>query len=630
MAAAPSPPPAPIKITVAWVILDGFPWWPALVCDPVSLARSTRYLDMTVQSLLETVRRAPCDYHILFYFGKRTFGIHPSRTHHSKLRPWKCLGHKNLVAGYPKDRLRNSDTRRALAQAIREAEAFLEGILLFDFTTEPSVAAAATFPVATSALVDLTEDAAADAVDLTQDDDDDMFADMAAVPLDCVAWAKLQDSDPWWPVYVCDPVSVRPALYHLGTSHADVVALAKTRADTARLVFAFGRYTFILLDTRIRPWRTPSMDEVSMPEDDTIADALAQAMHEAAAFLTADPTIRCLPFLIPSDMNMPSPVPPPARPSVTADSIVWVWHKRNSAWRPAYVISVPSSLSPASTKTKAKSRHYDDDDRIGPAKTDRRAVLFVFGSRDHLRFAWPLVASTIQPWHGKAHALFARGYPTYPTDDAVLALAMHDVEAYLQLDPATRTPPHVVPRKRSADAAVGPTPPGHDDGHDDEPTTSRAPRAIHAVALSSSTHDATMKVTWTDDQVAWLKLGNDHPWPVWVCGPPLAKETLVYHFGTHEFGSYAQDMLDPNRPPDSATQAMLSASPKDADWCAAVDEVEDFVRVFGPPPTTTMDDAHAAPKSAAETRQGSPLKRSKVTDREDPIVHAAMSIPVSL
>lgn len=47
---------------------------------------------------------------------------------------------------------------------------------------------------------------------------------------------------PWWPVYICDPSTLREDLYRLGTKHKNLQRKARNFRDDFRLVYYLGSY----------------------------------------------------------------------------------------------------------------------------------------------------------------------------------------------------------------------------------------------------------------------------------------------------------------------------------------------------------------------------------------------------
>ncbi|KAF0684558.1 Aste57867_23476 [Aphanomyces stellatus] len=115
---------APEYNTVAWGMLEGYPWWPVYVCDPTKLREKLHLLGSGHKAITKKAKAFPNDYRVVYYFQSHNFGLLKVK---QLMRKWNCEDHEKFTSGWPKVHFKKKDNQTAedLAIALTEAEDFL-------------------------------------------------------------------------------------------------------------------------------------------------------------------------------------------------------------------------------------------------------------------------------------------------------------------------------------------------------------------------------------------------------------------------------------------------------------------------------------------------------------------------
>ncbi|KAH9116835.1 hypothetical protein AeMF1_009238, partial [Aphanomyces euteiches] len=274
--------------TIAWGLLEGFPWMPVYVLDPFKLKTDLHLLGSGHQGTLRKAQQYPDRYRIVYYFGTHNFGlhIHPSTT----LRPWNCEEHPSFVDGYPKASCRGKKVVEDLIDGVKEAECFAAAdpntrLLPYMVPSDTNFSLKPPTPL--------------------------------HVPYNSLGWA-ISDGYPWMPVYVFDPFQLQPKLQILGSGHRELLRRARAAPDETRIVYYFGSHSFGLhkTDGTLKPWDCPEHDQYLEAKSDsllyikkTVMDEFDIAMDEVEVFTSAEKSQRVLPFMDPSDVDLTAHAP---------------------------------------------------------------------------------------------------------------------------------------------------------------------------------------------------------------------------------------------------------------------------------------------------------------------------------
>ncbi|ETW05073.1 hypothetical protein, variant 1 [Aphanomyces invadans] len=476
-------PPQVPQNSVAWVKTgDDAPWRPGFLCDHNALDPSEHDLGKINDRIMRIIQDNPFRYRIVYFFGSRQFGVLKPK---SSVQWWNCPNHTQYVEGYPSNLCENID----LEFAVKDTEAFLASDRLsnlypFDQESEshrlrqfddraarkpaPNLAPA---PVAPS--VDLASpppssapgephknDAAPPKARRGRQKKQPTISDTTTIvgappPVSttwtsnaCVSWAKVKGY-PWWPSYICDPNKLRDELVLLGNGHRSQLQQARQRPTTHKLVYYFGSNSFGLQivdpsnpQSVIKPWNCEDHKlfrggyPIKMSADSkNIVDEFKDAVKEAEAFLDEDPSMRLLPYMVPTDMDLTLRRPPDF--PIPLNAMVWALCD-SYPWMPAFVCD-PSKLlcnkdklSPQQKKLLARAM----------AKPDECWLVYYFGVRT---FALHKTRGTIKLWDCSEYQNFVRGYAEslIVADDAweEFANAIADAKDFMSKDENSRELP---------------------------------------------------------------------------------------------------------------------------------------------------------------------------------------------
>ncbi|ETV72622.1 hypothetical protein, variant 1 [Aphanomyces astaci] len=519
---------------VAWALVEGYPWWPVYLCDTKPMQQHVHlpHDDLTVQSMLATVQQAP------------TNGILAPKAG-TNLLPWLCLSHRKFLRGFPVEIMQRSHTfPERLAKAVQEAMAFLSGTMTLPFVSSNTLASRppsnAPMNPPTACDKDVVEVASRDTKSTPSQRNSvaETNRSRSAVPneikqINHVAWSKLKHDAQLWPVYVCDPSVMREWLHHLGHAHRSCLEIAKTD-DTNCLVFAFGVYTFHLVPPQsIQTWASHSIAQ-QPPSPDA---PLEWAIEEASTYLTSDESTRTLPYLVPSDMNPSSQLPPPSQKILPPGSVVWTVRttERDQVWWPGVTCD---SEATSTNHTTCQSQY-----RIALFGTDHTVII---QKREFVKL-WP---------DPVMQTLLVRGYPSYIVDTALATAIGQATQAYVAAKSVRPPQPSNYSATSSDTRAAQPsTTPPYDPEHASQPATEPEPAAATQTTMappyripnppdntkSSSTSKPTSRGP-SANVLAWRVGKDDTCEPVYVVDA-AADVSTVYSFESQSFASVMTSQL---------------------------------------------------------------------------------------
>ncbi|KAF0698712.1 Aste57867_10666 [Aphanomyces stellatus] len=473
---------------VAWAKAEEFPWLPVFVCDPQHLNPKEHTLGKINDRAVQIATENPDSYRIVYYFGSRHFGMLKSQ---GMVRWWNCPEHDQFVKGFPVYMAcgKNKESVENLQAAFRDTQAFLASDRLdfpvpYDCKSErlrlahardvalppaPPPPAKPTTPAAPSPIAQrvnplkqmkltakstLAPTAKRRGRPPKNPQPPPGVPLVSTVPVDpnvwtsntCVAWARIKGY-PWWPSYICDPAKLRDDLVLLGNGHRTYLEKVKQSPSTEKLVYYFGSHNFGLhkLST-IKLWNCPDQKALTQGSPfimnssyQEVFDEFKSAMKEVEAFLEEDDSMRLLPYMVPTDMDL-TLQPPPSIP-VTLNTMVWAL-SAGYPWMPAYVCD-PFKLRPqlhhlgnAHEKMLTKAQ----------GNPEKCWIVYYFGANT---FGLHKTRGTIKPWQCDEVDNFTKGY----AESLLIAdgawdefhAAMVDAKAYVAQPEATRVLPGMVP-----------------------------------------------------------------------------------------------------------------------------------------------------------------------------------------
>ncbi|KAF0698716.1 Aste57867_10670 [Aphanomyces stellatus] len=106
------------------------------------------------------------------------------------------------------------------------------------------------------------------------------------VPLNTLAWAS-QENGPWFPVFVCDPSQLNPAVHNLGKLTARVLEIAAQTPEYYRVAYYFGAREFAVIKSidSLQPWLCPEHDMHVASTQGPAAIKRAEALEDAEAYV---------------------------------------------------------------------------------------------------------------------------------------------------------------------------------------------------------------------------------------------------------------------------------------------------------------------------------------------------------
>ncbi|ETW04941.1 hypothetical protein, variant [Aphanomyces invadans] len=268
--------------SLAWALLEGYPWLPVYVLDPFELQPELHLLGNGHGASLRKARKFPDRYRIVYYFSSHNFGLHlhPETT----LRSWNCPEHATFVTGFPKSSCRGKKVLMDLIDGVKEAECFA--------ASNPRTRC---LPY------------------MVPSDTDPALPPPSAqfVSFNSLAWA-ITEGYPWMPVYVFNPFQLRFKLLNLGSGHRDLLRRARASPEECRIVFYFGSHSFGIhkLKGTLKPWNCPEHSQYLEAKAESllyikksVMEQFDAAMDEVEMFSSAGECHRLLPFMDPSDFE---------------------------------------------------------------------------------------------------------------------------------------------------------------------------------------------------------------------------------------------------------------------------------------------------------------------------------------
>ncbi|KAH9099926.1 hypothetical protein Ae201684P_018932 [Aphanomyces euteiches] len=410
------------------------------------------------------------------------------------------------------------------------------------------------------------------------------------IPYDSVAWARMNSSTPWWPVYICDPNRLKPSLQLLGNRHETALATVKKYPTDLRLVYLFGSCTFDICKQNVVPWNCQEQElfvqghpSFTMSSNRSYRD-LRKAVRDAMNYFGKDAYTRLLPQMVESDI-----VSRTISQSIPQNSIVWA-KSGEALWLPVFLCD-PSLLNPSRHDL---GRINERAIEIAKENPEHYRIVYYFGSRN---FGILKSEGIVKWWNCPEHEQFTQGRPVPNVDDQkkaehidkVLA-AVRDTKAFIATDrydfpypyesssEDTRLPhwqnklpqPEIPPKNQPPPAAKS-----QSEAKTPKPVNVAIPRVMRGrPSKSSPTHvetpfTPTKSSTWTSNAcLAWAKISGYPWWPSYVCEPSKLRNDLVllgnghqaylekakqnptvckvvYYFGSHNFGLHHIDSSKP-------------------------------------------------------------------------------------
>ncbi|ETV86762.1 hypothetical protein, variant 2 [Aphanomyces astaci] len=398
--------------------------------------------------------------------------------------------------------------------------------------------------------------------------------------VDTMAWVK-RGAGPWWPVYVCDPTTVRQKLKLSGPNHNMMLYRATTHPDI-RLVYFFGLNKLgstKLSARRIKAWNCAEQNALMFPpishlESKATLDAFRAAVTEAQAYV--DSSDKVLPAL--STAAHAAEATPTKRSldvdgrtadyssddedaavgmSVEADHpplpvgvVAWARANNGPYW-PVYLCD-PTTI-------QSKLRHLGN--RHAALLTRARKhpheyrLAYVFGKHE---FALHKVSGRMKEWNCPDQLELMQGEHSGLRHEELFedfSLAVIEAEQYLAADDTSRT----LPQLTKADMGMS--------GDDDDTSAALSCQGLfnepsnHRLELDQghADEDGGAVVDVPFDCLAWGRSRGYPWWPAYVCDPlhmrpdlvalgglsssnySTAKRNLtgcrlVYYFGRNAFG----------------------------------------------------------------------------------------------
>ncbi|KAG7380673.1 hypothetical protein PHYPSEUDO_006938 [Phytophthora pseudosyringae] len=134
-----------------------------------------------------------------------------------------------------------------------------------------------------------------------------------------VGWYILEGY-PWWPVYICDVLKLRPTLHLLGSGHKKILKKARDFPDDFIVVYYFGSHDFSLVGLKkgvLRPWDCAQKDQFlkghpkHLTKKKGVMEDLVEAVQEAEEYMSQPEDIRLPQHMVPSDLDPTLEPPPP-------------------------------------------------------------------------------------------------------------------------------------------------------------------------------------------------------------------------------------------------------------------------------------------------------------------------------
>ncbi|ETV86777.1 hypothetical protein, variant [Aphanomyces astaci] len=214
----------------------------------------------------------------------------------------------------------------------------------------------------------------------------------------CVAWASTSGAL-WWPVYLCNPMTMADDLHVLGHSHKDY---RTERYPGIPVVYYLGTYEFEHGKAEVKEWFCPEFEhlaqEPSVP-DDVLVD-WCRALAEAQAIRSTG----VVPYMLPSDLDNRLP-PVPRLCNASEGSVVWLF-THGHPWRPCFILN-PFSL----VAKQGNSSHLVRLVNNAQKDPSRYYLVYTFGVHAIQLFNRSKSKAGIKLWNCPEHQGFLRGIP---------------------------------------------------------------------------------------------------------------------------------------------------------------------------------------------------------------------------
>ncbi|RHY85976.1 hypothetical protein DYB35_004178 [Aphanomyces astaci] len=265
---------------VAWTLLEGYPWSPVYVFDPNQVRENLELLGNSHQHHLKKARDWPNVYRLVYNFGYHNISLLSLGQY---IKPWQCPDHLRFLNGYPHECMNRRDVVEAFREALIEAQNFLGAQTLNQYI--PYVHASDLSPTT--------------------------VLPPPQVQFNAVAWAKRDEV--WWPVFLCDPRTLRSNLFHLGTGELPHCRVATGLPFHNRIAYYFGMHDFGLYadDSLLKRWFcSEHVSFIKGHVDASVTDRLKDALKQVQEFFVAEEGHRTMLCKLVGASDDVSPPPP--------------------------------------------------------------------------------------------------------------------------------------------------------------------------------------------------------------------------------------------------------------------------------------------------------------------------------
>ncbi|KAH9140199.1 hypothetical protein AeRB84_015582 [Aphanomyces euteiches] len=236
-----------------------------------------------------------------------------------------------------------------------------------------------------------------------------------------VAWGSTNRAL-WWPVYLCDPATIRDELHILQKSHKNAY---KSRHDPSYpIVYCLGRYIFEDKKMHIKPWHCLEHDSFVEKGLNSASDKTerewARALREAQRIRVRG----VVPYLLPPDLNKKLPAPPKSC-NAPPGSIVWLYQQKNRPWVPCYIFD-PMRL-------RHLKGNVHSSDHLATAQRNPEKYYFVYAFGEHTVSLYLKSTPAVKYWGCPEHDGLIEGLPKIPGYKSKLDKAVQEVVAFAAL-----------------------------------------------------------------------------------------------------------------------------------------------------------------------------------------------------
>ncbi|KAF0749851.1 hypothetical protein AaE_006907 [Aphanomyces astaci] len=524
-----SSPPVDIpNNSIVWAHVHGMSWWPAIVLDPFQVKPVLHFLGHAHDAPLKKARKQPKDVRLAFVFGRYVFC-----SLKKKMKRWQCPEHDTFIQGPTSLFTAHPFLADVFADGVHQAQNFLGAQTLNQYI--PYVHAS-----------DLSSTTA---------------LPPPQVQFNAVAWAKRDEV--WWPVFLCDPRTLRSNLFHLGTGELPHCRVATGLPFHNRIAYYFGMHDFGLYadDSLLKRWFcSEHVSFIKGHVDASVTDRLKDALKQVQEFFVAEEGHRTMLCKLVGASDDVSPPPPQLHSFVDGARVVPESHQvvlalyrpSSNPTRKAMLDDGAADKAPYDVLTMHTTRFKPTDldalNQIMNAPNPQRPADEKHGLTPMLPFLSDQVdvtevqvpnedidAAVVQVLHNLVDAIAQYHAATNDSHEEI-----EEVDTPMPLAQTDET--HEATAQEDSDANDMQEP---DESHrsiqyamDDIVASIEAiqceDQEIEAMRSAAKTDDGAMLVgegDWCVDLnlVAWGRKSEHHPWwPVYSCDPRRLRSHLHY------------------------------------------------------------------------------------------------------